>query len=68
MMSIFLKNCFVTYRTDFTFLEQDVKCQDDEHCEVQSQESLDGSWMPPIGVCLKNAMLADSAFGESIYV
>lgn len=42
-----------------------VKCEEEEHCEVQSQESVDGEWLPPIGVCMKNAMLADDAAGET---
>ncbi len=45
-------------------LQQGVKCEEEEHCEVQAQESVDGNWVPPIGVCVKNAMLADDAAGS----
>ena len=42
-----------------------MKCEEEEHCEVQAQESVDGNWAPPIGVCVINAMLADDAAGET---
>lgn len=31
-----------------------VVCQSSEHCEVREQESLDGNWKPPVGVCISN--------------
>jgi len=30
----------------------DVTCQPGERCEPQTPESADGSWMPPVGVCV----------------
>jgi len=35
----------------FKYLMQGVQCKVDEYCKVEAQETADGSWAPPKGVC-----------------
>ena len=34
---------------------QGVECKENEYCKVEPQESTDGSWAPPRGVCTDKA-------------
>ena len=36
-------------------LIQGVDCKENERCKVESQETADGSWAPPKGVCVEKS-------------